>query len=172
MTKQGIKFLMNTKLESGVNNKEKGVEVTLEGKSGNLSIWLNGTKKEDKADTSTINTINNSPLYIGCRGGAPTATSGSGDFNVGEIIELSPYIEDDMENFKGVMRDYVFKKDNKAIAVFGYVSLCNHKDEPNALWKIIDSNFVIIARYTIKKDEEIFISYGTGYWDTRNLEKL
>jgi len=25
---------MNTKLDSGVNNKEKGVEVTLEGKSG------------------------------------------------------------------------------------------------------------------------------------------
>ena len=96
----------------------------------------------------------------------------SKDFNVGEIIELSPYIEDDMENFKGVMRDYVFKKDNKAIAVLGYVSLCNHMDEPNALWKIIDSNFVIIARYIIKKDEEIFISYGTGYWETRNLEKL
>ena len=96
----------------------------------------------------------------------------SKDFTVGEIIELSPYIEDDIENFKGVMRDYVFKKDDKAIAVLGYVSLCNHMDEPNALWKIIDSNFVIIARYIIKKDEEIFISYGNGYWDSRNLEKL
>jgi hypothetical protein len=34
LKKQGLKFLMNTKLESGVNNKEKGVEVTLEGKTG------------------------------------------------------------------------------------------------------------------------------------------
>jgi hypothetical protein len=34
LSKQGINFLMNTKLDSGVNNKEKGVEVTLEGKSG------------------------------------------------------------------------------------------------------------------------------------------
>jgi pyruvate/2-oxoglutarate dehydrogenase complex dihydrolipoamide dehydrogenase (E3) component len=33
MQKQGIKFLMNTKLESGVNNKE-----TLEGKSGKSKV--------------------------------------------------------------------------------------------------------------------------------------
>ncbi len=38
MQKQGIKFLMNTKLESGVNNKEKGVEVTFEGKSGKSKV--------------------------------------------------------------------------------------------------------------------------------------
>jgi prepilin-type N-terminal cleavage/methylation domain-containing protein len=63
-------------------------------KSVNLSIWLNGAKKEDKAETSTINTINNSPLYIGCRGGSPTATSGSGDFNVGEIIIYSRALSD------------------------------------------------------------------------------
>ena len=63
-------------------------------KSVNLSIWLNGTKKEDKTDTSTINTINNSPLYIGCRGGLPTATSGTGDFNVGEIIIYSRALSD------------------------------------------------------------------------------
>lgn len=29
---------MNTKLDSGVNNKEKGVEVTVEGKSGKTNL--------------------------------------------------------------------------------------------------------------------------------------
>jgi dihydrolipoamide dehydrogenase len=38
LKKQGIKFMMNTKLESGVNNKEKGVEVTLEGKTGKSKV--------------------------------------------------------------------------------------------------------------------------------------
>jgi pyruvate/2-oxoglutarate dehydrogenase complex dihydrolipoamide dehydrogenase (E3) component len=29
LTKQGMKFKMNSRLESGVNNKEKGVKVTI-----------------------------------------------------------------------------------------------------------------------------------------------
>lgn len=34
LTKQGIKFKCNTGLKSGVNNKEKGVDIVLEGKKG------------------------------------------------------------------------------------------------------------------------------------------
>ena len=62
-------------------------------KSGNLSIWLNGVKGTDVADNISIDTTNNSPLYIGCRG-LGTGPDGYGDFNVGEIIIYSRALSD------------------------------------------------------------------------------
>ena len=96
------------------------------------------------------------------------------DFEENEIIELAPYIEDESENFKGIIRDYIFKKSNdKNISVvgFGFASLYNHSDEPNATWSVDEKHIIIKATKPIKKEEEIFISYGPGYWKTRNIEK-
>ena len=90
------------------------------------------------------------------------------DFAVDEIIEMSPYIEDSNDNFRGIMKDYIFGKDDKtSIVVFGYASLYNHADKPNSRWKITEDHFVIKAIKPIKKDEEIFISYGSNYWTSR-----
>ena len=75
----------------------------------------------------------------------------------------------------GIIRDYVFRKDAEAIRsviAFGYASLYNHSDTPSASWFVDESYVVIRAIEPIKKDDEIFVSYGDTYWTSRdNLEK-
>lgn len=86
------------------------------------------------------------------------------DFTIDEIIEKAPYIEDTLDKFIGVSRDYVFNtKDRKAALAFGYVSLYNHSDDPNAMWYFEDEMIVIKTKKPIKKGQEIFISYGNDY---------
>jgi hypothetical protein len=95
-------------------------------------------------------------------------------FKVGETIELAPYIEDITSNYKGVIRDYIFKKSinsDKSVVAFGYGSMYNHSDIPNANWKVIDNYVKISCIKPINKDEEIFLNYGTQYWTSRNLDK-
>lgn len=98
------------------------------------------------------------------------------NFEPNDIIELAPYIEDINENFKGVIRDYIFNKNKEqtiAIIAFGFGSMYNHSDEPNAHWEIDDKYVKIKCIKPIKKDEEVFISYGDQYWKTREkLEKI
>lgn len=97
------------------------------------------------------------------------------NFKAGEIIELCPYIEDKIDKFQGTVRDYVFSKDSEqkiAVVAFGYASLYNHSDEPNAKWEVTDDHVKISATKDINKDKEILVSYGDVYWDSRNdLEK-
>jgi hypothetical protein len=95
------------------------------------------------------------------------------NFEPGDVIELAPYIEDLDENFKGVIRNYIFTKDNTlSVIAFGFGSMYNHSDNPNARWEIDKLYVKIKCIKPIKKDEEIFISYGDPYWKTReNLEK-
>ena len=96
-------------------------------------------------------------------------------FNKDDIIELAPYIEDDSTNMVGIIRDYVFRKDAEAVRsviAFGYAPLYNHSDTPSAIWKVDDSYVVIKALQPIKKNDEIFVSYGDGYWTSRtNIKK-
>lgn len=89
-------------------------------------------------------------------------------FKKDEIIEKAPYIEDTTSNFNGLIRDYIFSKsDVNSVVAFGFGSLYNHSDKPNALWKITDEYVEIIASEQIDKDTEILISYGENYWKTR-----
>lgn len=95
-------------------------------------------------------------------------------FEVDETIELAPYIEDITSNYKGVIRDYIFKKSinsDKSVVAFGYGSMYNHSDIPNASWKVNDNHVKISCIKPINKDEEIFLSYGSQYWSSRNLDK-
>ena len=99
---------------------------------------------------------------------------GNIEFEVGETIELAPYIEDITSNYKGVIRDYIFKKSinsDKSVVAFGYGSMYNHSDIPNASWKVNDNHVKISCIKPINKDEEIFLSYGSQYWSSRNLDK-
>jgi hypothetical protein len=95
-------------------------------------------------------------------------------FEVGDVIELAPYIEDVTTNYKGVVRDYIFRKStdpDMSVVAFGYGSMYNHSDIPNASWSVIEKYVKITCVKPIKKDEEIFLSYGKQYWTSRNLEK-
>lgn len=91
------------------------------------------------------------------------------DYSKGDIIEVCPCISDDSEKFDGVIQDYLFKYDKKtALVAFGYCSMYNHSDKHNALWKVMAKDKLqIYATKDIKEGEEIFISYGEGYWDSR-----
>ena len=94
------------------------------------------------------------------------------DIKKDEILEYSPYIEDHIDKFTGTVRDYIFTKpDNKAIIAFGYSSMYNHADVPSANWKVEEDGIRITAVKDINKDDEIFISYGSSYWNSRKLEK-
>ena len=95
-------------------------------------------------------------------------------FEPGETIELAPYIDDDTANFKGVVRDYIFSKNGskeKSVVAFGFGSIYNHSDTPNARWEVTNEHVKIQCIKPIKKDEEVFITYGEPYWKTRSLEK-
>lgn len=97
------------------------------------------------------------------------------DFKAGEIIELCPYIEDKINKFQGTVRDYVFSKDSEqqtAVVAFGYASLYNHSDKPNAKWEVTDEHVKISATKDITTGSEILVSYGDVYWESRDdLEK-
>ena len=97
------------------------------------------------------------------------------NFNNNEVIEKAPYIEDKTTNFTGLIRDYIFNKsETNSIVAFGFASLYNHSDSPNAAWKINGDYIEIISTKSINKDEEILISYGSTYWNTRKdlIKKL
>ncbi len=91
------------------------------------------------------------------------------DYRKGDLIEVCPCIEDKMANFLGKARDYLFKYDeNTALLAFGYCSLYNHSDNYNALWTVMSKEKIkIYATRDIKEGEEIFISYGNPYWNSR-----
>lgn len=90
------------------------------------------------------------------------------NFDTGEIIEKAPYIEDKTSNFNGLLRDYIFgKNDMNSVVGFGYASLYNHSDSPNASWRVTDDYIEIKTIKPINKDDEILISYGNAYWNTR-----
>jgi SET domain-containing protein len=93
----------------------------------------------------------------------------------GEIIEQSPFITQDRDDFIGNITNYLFTYDDdlKLSAVgFGYSSLYNHDDDNNAYWQIDDNYIYIIALKDIPENNEIFISYGEPYWEARDMPKL
>jgi SET domain-containing protein len=96
---------------------------------------------------------------------------------MGEEIEACPILLElkDRIPANNVLTDYVFSTGIEGEVAFamGYCGLFNHDDNNNARWFIDrDTRTVtIIALKDIKKDEEIFVSYGDKYWATRNIKK-
>lgn len=88
-------------------------------------------------------------------------------FEVASIL-LLPYSEVQ----KTTMMDYVFKVEESLYAIaFGNVSLYNHRNQPTARWSIdVDTQTITLkANRDILPGEEIFISYGKKYWQTREI---
>jgi SET domain-containing protein len=95
----------------------------------------------------------------------------------GEILEESPFLPLPMKNGESssLLIDYRFnfpsgsgKKWVQQVVGFGFASLYNHSDTPNAEWSSDASRMVFIFRCTtdIAKDEEIFVYYGgQNYWE-------
>jgi SET domain-containing protein len=91
------------------------------------------------------------------------------NYKKNDIIEICPTISEETSKFDGILKDYIFKYDNKySLLAFGFCSMYNHSDDYNALWTILSKNQIkMYATKDIKKGEEILTSYGDGYWQTR-----
>ena len=91
------------------------------------------------------------------------------DYKKDDIIEICPTITEETSKFQGILKDYIFKYDDKiSLLAFGFCSMYNHSDNYNALWKVLSKEQMkFYATKDIKKGEEILISYGDGYWKTR-----
>lgn len=95
------------------------------------------------------------------------------DYEEGETLEVCPCIKQEHQSVAGRVADYLFSlNDDESLIAFGYCSMYNHADDPNANWEIINEDQMKIeATRKIKKGEEIFISYGDNYWESRNSIK-
>lgn len=88
----------------------------------------------------------------------------------GELIEECYFILS-RGGDKG-LEDYYFDADGKYALFLGFGSIYNHSDDPNADYFINKKNRCarIKAARTIKKGEEITVSYGEEWFSSRNLK--
>ena len=95
------------------------------------------------------------------------------DYKKDDVIEICPTITEETSKFQGILKDYIFKYDDKYSSLaFGFCSMYNHSDNYNALWTVLSKDQIkFYASKDIKKGEEILTSYGDGYWKTRNILK-
>ena len=90
-----------------------------------------------------------------------------------ELFEEAPIIIVNRNDIKdSLLMDYVFKINANDYAVaFGCASLYNHRNQPSAYYKV-DAEKKKISFYAlrdIEPGEEIFVSYGKAYWNSRDI---
>ena len=88
----------------------------------------------------------------------------------GELIEEC-YILITKGDDKNLEDFYFDGKNRRYVILTGFGSIYNHADEPNATYNINIKNRLarIKAIKTIRKGEEIFISYGEKWFSTRGV---
>ena len=90
-----------------------------------------------------------------------------------EIFEVAPLLIVPASEIRGTeIIDYAFKVDDDTYAIaFGNSSIYNHRNQPSASWKIdVEQKLIYFtALHDIIPGEEIFISYGKAYWNTRDI---
>ncbi len=129
---------------------------------------------KEKFENTNTNTNNTFPILVKNSDISGLGVFSTRDIKKGEIIEECPCIEDDENNFDGVVRDYVFSSSNKgkSVVAFGYCSLYNHQEDFDAQWSVEDGKKVVLkAVKDIPVNKEIYIHYGDTYWKTRDIEK-
>lgn len=94
-------------------------------------------------------------------------------FARGEIVERCPVVQQRDEDLAGNLGDYVFNLGEGTVGVaLGYGSLYNHSRNPHLDYAYDpDRNeMVFTARRPIRSGEEIFASYGDGWWTSRGMK--
>lgn len=90
-----------------------------------------------------------------------------------EIFEIAHILIIPAETAKGsILIDYVFKINDDTYAIgFGNASIYNHRNQPMAEWKINQEAQTITykAIRDIEPGEEVFVSYGKSYWNSRDV---
>lgn len=96
-------------------------------------------------------------------------------FGPEELIDTSVCLVKPNEHWGKATEDYVFCRGKMSALPLGFSALFNHSDTPNARHELTSGlkTIRIFAIKPIKKDEEIFISYGPQYFPTRSdLKKV
>jgi SET domain-containing protein len=97
------------------------------------------------------------------------------EYNKNDIIEIAPAIQHEYKLNIGKVSDYTFALNDDTVLIgFGYASMYNHSDKPNAYYDYIDGNKIkIVCIKKILPNEEIFVSYGKKYFENRSyIDKL
>ena len=93
------------------------------------------------------------------------------DFKKDEVIEVCPLLTDYKKNFvNSKIKDYTFKskfKPDQEVIVFGMCSMYNHSDNFNVAHNQDPENMIYTAARDIKTGEELYVNYGTNYWNSR-----
>jgi len=91
------------------------------------------------------------------------------DYKKGEIIEICPCVKTESDELNGRFRDYIFGlNETMSVVALGYCAIYNHSDTPNSSYEVINEyKMNITALQDIKAGEEIFVSYGDKYWESR-----
>ena len=93
------------------------------------------------------------------------------DFKKGEVIEVCPLLTDYKKNFaNSIIKDYTSKskfKPDQEVIVFGMCSMYNHSDNFNVGHNQDPENMIFKAARDIKKGEELYVNYGSNYWNSR-----
>ena len=94
------------------------------------------------------------------------------DYKNDEVIEVCPLITDYKKNFENSkIKDYTFRskfKKDQEVIVFGMCSMYNHSNDFNVRHNQDPENMIYKAARDIKKGEELYVNYGTDYWNSRN----
>jgi len=90
----------------------------------------------------------------------------SNSIKKGDIIETAPFIL--IKSGETPNYSFAFDK-NQDMLIFGYGSLYNHSKTPNVYYQDSDTEKSIdfIATKDIKKNQELLINYGNGWWEDR-----
>ena len=92
----------------------------------------------------------------------------------GETIEVCPVLQIDAVDGEGILAHYIVDlgDDSEGSALMlGYGSLYNHSATPNAEYvHEADDAYAFVALRDIAAGEEITISYGDEWWETRAEE--
>lgn len=132
----------------------------------------NNVEKFDNYEEYIIPEITIGKSEIGGRG-----VFAKRDYKKGEILEVCPIIVDNFRKCYDKIHDYDFnyhfdKEKKKSAVAMGYCAMYNHSDNNNVKWDVLnDQQMKIKVIKDIKKGEEIFVSYGSGYWESREGKK-
>ena len=100
------------------------------------------------------------------------------DIKEGTIIEETPFLFLNTQDFspEAVINDYLFDSGNTNIDILplGCGGIYNHSDNENTTYFHYEKKeiMVIIAVRDIKKDEEIFLNYGSEWFHHRKTLKM
>lgn len=94
----------------------------------------------------------------------------------GELIEHCPILVEDPNTLlkSGILKDYYFELDGNGIFPLGYGGMYNHSNDPNAEVSqdnidIKNRTLKVMSKKNIMPGDEVTISYGNDYWESRNI---